>query len=42
MDAEQAGIVVCSGWWVTAPTRVGTYARVYLEDIVSAPLASAR
>src|SRR5439155_8220580 len=41
MRAPEDGIVVCSGWWVTAPTRVGTRARVYPEDIVSAPPAIA-
>jgi hypothetical protein len=37
MGASDGGIVDRSGWWVTTPTRVGTCARVYMNNIVSAP-----
>ena len=36
MSASGTGIVDCSGWWVPTPTRVGTCARVYIKNIVTA------
>ena len=33
MSASHPGIVDCSGWWVKTPTRVGMFARVYINNI---------